>query len=373
MQRVRELAGQRHQPAVTSVYLDVDGRRNPRPIDVERHFKDMRKEIEERLEAEGPKPPHAYRMSVRGDLERMQRFVAEDFERQGPTRGLALFSCSHDRWFEVVEVPFDVHDQAALDERPRVRQLELVLAEQRVFGVVLVDRRRLRVFRASPDGFEALAERFEFVGSRHERGGWSGPGVQRHADEISRRHFREFGEAVHEVFRKHPVDEVLVGATEEDLAEFRVDLHPHVAERITATITATTSTPLEEVREEVAQVAEQRIEERRNAVLQRFTEAAAGAEPAATGLQQVVDALNEKRVEVLLVDSRLTASGRRCPRDDTLSLDARECPACGTAMVDVEDMVDEAATRALDLDAPVYSVPDDRLQRFGQIGAILRW
>ena len=59
MQRVRELAGQHHQPAVTSVYLDVDGRRNPRPIDVERHFKDMRKQIEERIESERDRPPPA--------------------------------------------------------------------------------------------------------------------------------------------------------------------------------------------------------------------------------------------------------------------------------------------------------------------------
>jgi hypothetical protein len=42
-------------------------------------------------------------------------------------------------------------------------------------------------------------------------------------------------------------------------------------------------------------------------------------------------------------------------------------------MRDVEDVVDEIVGRALAVDAPVYRVPDGRLQRFGQIAAILRW
>jgi peptide subunit release factor 1 (eRF1) len=358
---------------VTSLYLDVDGRHNPRTVDYERHLTTLRKQVVERLEAgDRDKPPHDYRMSVRGDLERIGSFVSEGFDRSN-TRGLAFFACSAHDWFEVVELPFAVDDQAALDERPRVRQLELLLAEQRTYGMVLVDRRRVRVFRATPEAFEELTEKYEFVGSRKERGGPNGPGVQRHVDEISRRHYREFAEIVRDAFAQHPVDEIVIGATEEDFAEFRGELDHDLAERICRLVSIDTTAPLDEVRTAVHGVAEHRVEERRSEALDRLAAAVNGAEPAAAGLQQVIDALNMKRVELMLVSEGYVERGRRCPADDTLALQGDTCPACGTAMEDVEDMVDEAVVRAVDSDAPVYRIPDELLRRFGQIGAILRW
>jgi peptide subunit release factor 1 (eRF1) len=272
-----------------------------------------------------------------------------------------------------VQLPFAVGDQAALDEHPRVRQLELLLAEQRTYGMVLVDRRRVRVFRATPESFEELTEKYEFVGSRKERGGPNGPGVQRHVDEISRRHYREFAELVRDAFAEHPVDEIVVGATEEDFAEFRNELDRDLAERICRLVSIDTTAPPDEVRTAVNGVAEQRIEQRRNEVLDRFAAAVNGAEPAAAGLQQVVDALNMRRVELMLVSEGYVERGRRCPADDTLVLEGDTCPACGTPLEDVEDIVDEAVVRALGSDAPVYRIPDELLERFGQIGAILRW
>jgi peptide subunit release factor 1 (eRF1) len=372
MDRVRELAGRRQEPVVTSLYLDVDGRHNPRPVDYQRHLTTLRKQVEERLEGDGEKPPHDYRMSVRGDLERIGSFVTEGFDRSN-VRGLAFFACSAHDWFEVVELPFAVGDQAALDERPRVRQLELLLAEQRTYGMVLVDRRRVRVFRATPEAFEELTEKYEFVGSRKERGGPNGPGLQRHVDENSRRHYREFAGVIRDAFAQHPVDEIVVGATEEDFAEFRGELDRDLAERICRLVSIDTTAPPDEVRTAVNGVAEQRVEQRRSEVLDRFAAAVNGEEPAAAGLAQVIDALNMKRVELMLVSEGYVARGRRCPADGMLALEGEECPACGTPLEDVEDIVDEAVVRALEADAPVYRIPDDRLQRFGQIGAILRW
>jgi peptide chain release factor subunit 1 len=372
VERVRELAGQRHQPVVTSLYLDVDGRRNPRPVDYKRHLTTLRKQVEERIEGEA-KPPHAYRMSVRGDLERIRQFVCEDFDREGPVRGLALFSCSAERWFEVVELPFDVGDQAALDQRPRVRQLEMGLAEQRTYGVALVDRRRIRIFVSTPERFAEVGEKYEDLRSRAERGGWNGPKIQHHADEIAHRHFRDFAAVLRDTLAAHPVDELFVGATDEDLAEFSGELDHQVEPLITGRVNAGTTAPVEEIREATAHAVEERTRQRRAQLLDRLGAAVNGEEPAAVGLGPVLEALMMRRVELMLVDEDHTAPGRRCPKCETLALDAAECPACGTPTDAVEDMVDEAVVRALGEDAPAYGYDAEQMAGFRQIGAILRW
>lgn len=372
--RVRELAGVRQDPVVTSLYLDVDGRTNPRPIDYERRLNNLRKQVEERIEpAGGEKPPHDYRTSARADLDRIDQWVEEGFDRS-QTRGLAFFACSAHDWFEVVRLPQPVNDEVALEKHPSVRQLELLIAEQRSYGVVLVDRGRVRVFRDSADGFVELATEKEDQGSRKERGGYAGPSVQRHAEEIGRRHFREFAQTVRSAFATHPVDEIIVGATEEDFTEFRAELDNDLAARICRRVSISTNAPDEEVRAAVEDVAAQRTEQRRTEVWQRFDAAMSGAEPAVAGIADVLDALNEKRVELMLVDEAYEEPGRRCTTDGLLMLQAGTCPADGTPTEAVDDIVDEAIDRALEMDALVYRPPDGRLlDGFGHIGAILRW
>jgi peptide chain release factor subunit 1 len=374
MERVRELAGERHRPVVTTCYVDVDGARNPRPVDRERHMANLRRELERRLEDEHGRGglPHDYRTSVRSDLERMERYVSEELDRGG-TRGLALFACSAEDFFEAVALPFAVHDEAALDTRPRLRQLELGLAEQRTWGVVLVDRQRLRLWVADATGLHSLGDRTEHVGSRQEQGGYAGPRIQRHADELARRNFEEFAAAVAYAFHDVDVDGLLVGATGDDLVAFLDELDRGVAERVAAHITVGTNAPDDEVRAAVARAAELLTEQRREEVLRRLEAALDGAEPAAAGLNAVVDALLEKRVEVVVVEDGYTASGFRCTSCDMLALEGGACPSCGAGMEDVDDMVDEVVTRALRENAAVLCAAPDRLRRFGHIAAQLRW
>ncbi len=372
MDRVRELAGERHRPVVTSCYIDVDGRRNPRAVDVERHLNTLRREVEQRLEEDRELLPHDYRTSVRSDLERIERFVNQDFDRSN-TRGLAIFACSAEGFFEAVGLPFEVHDEVALDRRPRLRQLELGLAEQRTYGVALVDRERVRLFVADATGMREIGSKSERIGSRQEQGGWAGPRIQRHADEIGRRHLEEFAATTREVFREQPVDALIIGGTTEDIVEFRNQLDQDIAARVEGTVAAGTKAPPDEVREAVFAEIERLREERHRALLERLDAALAGGEPAARGLQEVIRALMEKRIEVLVVGDGFTRSGWRCTACDALSLQGGACPTCGGVMEEVDDIVEEVIVRAAGMEAQVERADRERAERFSQIAAILRW
>ena len=80
---IKELAGFRSDDApVVSCYLDVDGRRQVRPQDIERRLAALVREA-----ASGPAGN-----AVKADLDRITEHVTRDLDRSG-VRGLAVFSC----------------------------------------------------------------------------------------------------------------------------------------------------------------------------------------------------------------------------------------------------------------------------------------
>src|SRR5215217_6832049 len=133
--RIRELAGFKGEDApVTSLYLDVDGRRRIRARDVELALERMIRPVRERHQQDGS-------ASVCADLNRIEEHVKGGIDRS-QVRGVALFACSaHDFW-EVVELAVPVRDRLVVNHTPYVRELEAVVARHERFAVLLVDRQR---------------------------------------------------------------------------------------------------------------------------------------------------------------------------------------------------------------------------------------
>ena len=139
---IRTLAGFRDADApVTSCYLDVDGRRLPTHGDVEKAFATLVRRAGLATNGHGPngRPP-----SVHQDLQRMAQHVRG--LARGTTRGLAMFSCSAGGFWQVFELPVRVTSQLVVEPMPSVRQLEAVLEEHERIGVLLVDRKRARMY-----------------------------------------------------------------------------------------------------------------------------------------------------------------------------------------------------------------------------------
>ena len=96
---IRELASIRGRKApITSCYLDVDGRR------LVRH-KDLEHEVEVTLK--GAKAQAEGEPSVVRDLRRIERYVRDELDRSR-VRGVAIFACSADDLWRVVELPVPV-------------------------------------------------------------------------------------------------------------------------------------------------------------------------------------------------------------------------------------------------------------------------
>ena len=98
----------------------------------------------------------------------------------------------------------------------------------------------------------------------------------------------------------------------------------------------------------------------------------------AAGLEAVLAALNERRVETLLLGPGFAASGCTCPQCDSVyPQDGGKCPADGTDLDCRDDVIESAVHLALEQSAGVLVVGDEEhrgeLQSYGGIAAVLRF
>jgi peptide chain release factor subunit 1 len=363
---IRSLAAFRGERApVTTCYLDVDGRRYLRQQDFQHELDALLREA--RVVANGES-------SVVQDLLRIESYVKGGLDRS-TTRGLAIFACSaHDLW-KVIPLPVPVQNRVVVNHAPAVGQLESVLEDYERFGVLLADRQRARVFVFElgelidrSELFEQLPRDYDLRGEK-ERGD-----TQHHVEALAHQHLRHAADVAWRVYQEHGFEHLAVGAPDEIAKELESLLHPYLRDRLCGRIPVPVTASPDEVRTAALEL-EARIERLREAaVVDRLREAVATGRRGVAGLDTVLDALGDRRVERLLVSQGYAEAGWRCKGCSRLARVGRLCSRCGGAMEPVGDIVEEAVEDALSQSVRVeICVGNADLDVLGRIGALLRY
>jgi peptide chain release factor subunit 1 len=311
--------------------------------------------------------------SVREDVERV-REVFKGFDFQG-AHAVAVFACGSEDLLEVIKLPRTVDNAVVVDESPYVEPLVEVQSGAR-YGVVLVNRQTARIFRGSRDRLEEVARVDDQVHRRHDQGGWSQARYQRSVDKEAQDHLKN---AVDELLRRHtrrPFESLFVGAPDAVYKDFCERLHPYlrelVAGRIDVDVEHTSADEVQQAAEETIAEHERKLEKE---ALDRLIQGTNSGGRGASGLEETLNALNEQRVEVLLLQDNFDAAGVCCPQCGWLGPSGvSACPADGTQTVERDDVTDLAVRRAITQSAQVVRVRDDeRLEPLGSIAAVLRF
>lgn len=353
---------------VTSLYLDVDGRRQLRRDDYLTLMEDLLKTVETGGMDRG------HHTSVGSDRERIRRFVRDEFERDR-VRGLAVFSCSGSELWESVELPETVRNGIEVGPRPRLIPLEAMLERFETFCAVVADREKARLFLVAQGRIEEIGELEDDVPGRHDQGGWSQARYQRHIEDHVHRHLKRVAERVLAVSKRRPFDHLVLAGTEELAAELERELHDYVRRRVLERTTLPIGVGADEVLRHVIEV-EERLEGRREAeALDRLVhEVASRTGRATAGLGDTLAAVEAGRVETLVVSLDLRASGVRCPSCGHLDVEGTTCPACGSGLEPASALVEEVVESALRQRCRVETVANAaELDRLGGIGALLRF
>jgi len=363
---IRELAEFRSDDApVVSCYLDVDGRRFIRQQDVEHELDRLLRGVRSNAGAAAE------------DLERIERYVRSGLDRSR-TRGLAMFSCAALGLWEVVPLPVRVHSRLVINTAPALGQLEAVVQELERFGVLLVDKQRARMFVFEmgelidrSELFEAKPRDYDHLGERDLS---SREKAAHHVEELVAQHLRHATDVAFRLFQEDGFERLVIGAPDELGPVVESMLHPYLRERLAGRIHVPPTAELDEIRTAALEL-EARIEREKEAdLVARLRDAVGAGRRGVAGLEATLQALVERRVDVLLVSSGYEETGWRCDTCGHLCHRGPTCPVDGSRMVHVDDIVEEAVDLALSQSCHVEVCVDNAdLDVLGRIGALLRF
>lgn len=361
---VRELAGWRCQPVVTSFYLDVDGRRYPRASDyaphVEQLFRLARKDAEPlgRLVVE----------AVEVDLRRIADWLDAGLDRS-TTRGVAAFVCSTEQTFEAVSLPLSVRDGVAVARAPDVGQLATVLAASADTLVVVTSTARIRLVRVRLGEAEELDSVDEGLERQVDTDVELGSFERRRA-EHARAHLRRAAQLVVSELEEHPVRHLVLSGTNEAVAGLERQLPAPIVARVTARMQLPPSSASDDLVRAAHRLVSEAEQARRAVVLEELRVRASKHAGAVTGLAQTLELLRAGRVKTLLVEEGFAAPGRRCPDCEALVAKSPACPRCGSTTVSVRDVAGPVVSGAFAHHVEVEVCEPGALDGLGGIGAL---
>jgi peptide chain release factor subunit 1 len=372
---IETLAKRQAKPGspVLSVYLDTD---QSREINIERGFeivlKDLLREIRQKLDQDKQE-------EFDKDAARVRQYTEAYRDLK---RGLVIFCDDSEDFFWVSNFNVRVHNRATWDETPYLRPLVEMLDEYERYGVVLADREKARLFTVYlgeiEEHLEAFAEadvtHIKSSGMDHLR---SQMNIERKADEHAHWHLKRVADLMSRLAQKHEFDRLVLAGQAEVTSELSGLLPKALRTRVVRQMPMPMHVSDAYVLAETLKV-EQEVEREREAELVKGLITAAGKhDHAVLNLTPTVKAIQEWRVWELVYAEGFSPKGSQCVNCGALYAEEKSlCDYCAQEVRPVNDFVDRAIARVLDMQGKVEQVAGpaaERLQEVGSIGALLRY
>lgn len=369
---LRDFYSSGQNPAV-SLYLNVDGARFPNRADYENEFNflvhearktaakqlDLNRDQESRLDSE---------------LGAIGEFLSLEFQRN-KARGLAIFSCRAENLYEVIPLSVPVNNRLFVGWRLQISPLvETLLAHDR-YCVLVVNKETTRIFQVLEGYISERSESQELVLKRHNQGGWEQAKLQRRHELQVRNHLKKASDMVLVLFQTEPFDRLAVGIADELWPELDKVLHSYLKEKLAGRFAVDINASPDEVLARISSLENQRRLQEEASLLDSLVPELESGRSFVGGADNVLSALNQRRVELLVVENGFVQPGGRCSACQTLALEEESCPSCGKPMAKALNIIDEARELAIRQDARVKTINSGHpaMDPAGHIAAKLRY
>jgi peptide chain release factor subunit 1 len=240
-----------------------------------------------------------------------------------------------------------------------------------------VDERFTRILRGAVHALSEVVSFGDQVHGRHDQGGFSQARYQRSIREDAESHLRRTARLLADLRRVAPYERLLIACTQPLWSRMVEKLHADVRRTLHEQRLAldVADVSIAEVEAAVAPVLEAEHRRRLGELLADLHERLGRRERVASGLDAVLAALVERRVEALVYEAALSAPGVLCPRCGWLGREARNgCPVDGARLEARERILEDALAAAVGQSAELLPVDDGvQLEPFQGIAATLRF
>jgi peptide chain release factor subunit 1 len=367
--QLRRLAELRlDRPVVLSLYLNLDPSEFATPPARKTSVRSLIDEAERRLRDRNGLS-HEDKAGLQASLERATTLLENDLPSDG-AHGLAVFVSEQGGLFEALKLPRSVPNRVAIGHSPLVGPLARLARRER-WCVTLVNRRDARIFRGSPDNLREIEHVHDDVPGQHDQGGWSQARYQRSIDKEKDDHLKDTCDALMRHFKRQPFERLIVGGPREVVADFEAKLHQYLQERLAGRIEVDVEhTAADQVLAAARPLIDELEHQRERDALERL------GERGVTGLDDVLPPLNERRVELLVLDEQFGGvTGVQCIECGWLGLEGDSCPADGSELTQLDDLTEAMIELSVQQAAELLAVRHERaaLEAHGGAAAVLRF
>ena len=374
-EQLRELAAfrARHGRAV-SLYVGLDPSTVPTAGDLASHTRSLLARAEQQLDEQRATLSHDERKALAHDLERIEAWFGEEFNRDG-VRGVALFAGGPDDLFLPLLLPWAVRDEARIAKQLYLAPLVRVVGSGDGALVAYVGRERGDVYRLRAGQLIPLAEETADVPGRHDQGGWSQARYERHIETIVDRHLRDVADALDRCVRRLRGVRVVLAGPEETRSGFESLLSPETRAALVGWVAAEAHVDATRLLEAARPLLEEWRAGREEELLGRWREEAARNGRAAAGWEETLQAASDGRVELLLVQDGADRPAFVCPACGRAQATDGSCPLDGTTLQSADTGLDLAVHQTLTHGGTVEVIGEEHrdLEPVGGVAALLRF
>jgi peptide subunit release factor 1 (eRF1) len=355
---------------VVSLFLDMSVNQNNK-----RQWEVFLSQKRTQLEETEPEMIARQGHSVDALADRIRGWIAEDFAEAN--RGVVIYAEVGGDYFEAMQFPVPVQNRLVVADRPVVGPLAQVLESYHHYGVVLLDREHVRILSVYLGSLLDEIERHGDplpVPSHVKAGGYSQARLQRRKAEEMRHFFKEFAAEVEEfVARYQPQDLVLLG-TEENTAKFREFLPDSLLQKVVHTGNMWVDEPAAGVMEKLDPLLRAEVDRHNREVVEQLKDRVAHDYLATAGWQGTLAALQEGKVDTLVLAQDQRQDGVRCGQCGfVFARELTACPYDGSSTLEGVDVVEEMVRMAEGQGVHIAFAAPTEVQELKGAGALLRF
>lgn len=252
---------------------------------------------------------------------------------------------------------------------------------EKIILILLIDRKHGHFYRYALDRgrLEILEEIADEVPRPTKSASWAGLAddkVARHIEAHVKAHFRRVIERLEHYLRvpDFEVVELMLGGPEAEVDQFQTMLPKSIRDRISSVIHPDHYAGIKELENQIATAAAAAARARVHEVLAQIQESLSPNGRGVIGREPVLEALNLKQVQILILDPKATFAGMVCPKDGCLSQSLTKCPLCLSPMEQRSNLIAEIKKLAALQDAIVLEAPDSsELAAYEGLAALRRY
>jgi peptide chain release factor subunit 1 len=313
------------------------------------------------------------REHIQKDSEKILKFVNYDFDEK--SSGLAIFSSTGLGLWQVYPLPKRIKGRFVVDSDPYTRPLVRFFDENEKYFIVIVDRKKARLFSMYTGMLNERKEVYDEVQGRHKKGGWSQARFQRHIDNQAAKHFQNVSTVLYGIFKKEKFDHLIIGGPPEARMSFKNIIHSSLQRIVVNELERGIDEPLSEIQDSIRKVVTAFEDRQSGEYLKTLSDRLGKKQLAVSGLEDTVKMLQQARVHTLIVKEDLMLPGLKCGDCETPFMESMDtCSFCGKKVVKAPDIIDEIIEKTRELNGEVKFIKkSEELDKLGGIAALLRW